>query len=149
MHREVLSSPKSRSRQCLTECTFCRDSHVPLFLEKHRAAVVSAVSTRIVHIAQGSAWALTAQSITSPPMLVDEQNLGPTFPIPFPVLFLVAAKGRCFQIPLPQNKAGVFLLLNGTQGTSQLPSFINMTETSQTPTITSHLQAKPPKKCSN
>lgn len=69
------------------------------------------------------------------------QNLGPTLLIPFPALFLVAAKGRCFQIPPLQNKAKEFLVLHGTHCTSQLASFINGTKTSQTSMATSHQQA--------
>lgn len=74
-----------------------------IFLEKHRAAVVS-----------GSAWALTTRSTTPPPTCVHQQNLGPTLLIPFPAPFLVGSKGRCFHISLPQNKEGVFIVPHGT-----------------------------------
>lgn len=84
-----------------------------IFLEKHRAAMVS-----------GSAWALTAWSTTPPPTRVHQQNLGPTLLIPFPAPFLMVSKGRCFHISLPQNKTGIFLVLHGTYCTLQFIIFI-------------------------
>lgn len=84
-----------------------------IFLEKHRAAMVS-----------GSAWALTAWSTTPPPTRVHQQNLGPTLLIPFPAPFLMVSKGWCFHISLPQNKTGIFLVLHGTYCTLQFIIFI-------------------------
>ena len=142
MHSKLHHSLKSHSRPCLTEHTFCGDSHLLFFLEKPRAAVVSALSTpRIVYTAQGCDPLGVSHHLQR--LSVSRTEVPPFASLS---LLLSAAKGGCFHIPLPQNKAGALLVLGGTHCASQFASSISGTGTSQTTVTPSYQQANPPKK---
>lgn len=81
------------------------DTHIIHFsCKSKRAAWVSAVSTPVLCL---DSVPLTASQL---PQHSSIRSEAPPYLIPFPTLFLVATKGRCFHIPFPKNASGAFLV---------------------------------------